>query len=888
MTNQPSPHRRHFSMTATAFLALLLGASIPTTTQAGESGLSGGKQEMLPGVAGREIARRQENVQQARNLTEEGDKLMSRGDCDGAVSKYREALNILPNAEATDDLRRRIGRKFGKAGVACARMHAGGFCGNCSDKGGDYDKARALLEEVLLPTRDPGNRQARVLLTQLDDPERFPPAASPEHTQNVHEVKRLLALGESHYLLGNYDEAEKQFNTALTIDHYNKAARAFLEKIERTRMDYYGAAYTHTRARMIRMVDEKWETKPPMASSINDQSLGNSTSGVDLRAKNRRKLQNIIIPTINFQSTTLAEALEFLRIRSKSEDKTPGLAPNQRGVNLLIRAQKSAVAGDTSYAEKQIDELILNRAPLGEVLKYLAEATGMRVKIEEYAVLLVPTSEITADLYTRSFRVPPSFIPPADQAAGGGGGAEIDPFAGGGATGGASVKPRLKAKDYLISLGVPFPEKATANFDGRTSTLTVRNTSQAMELIEAIVEQATLNQPKQVSIETKFVEVQQRNGKELGFDWLMGPSMNSDGVIMAGGASGNGVPANAANYALLDPLTGIGGREPLPLGRNPVTAGNRTGDFGVTRNAIDSILNTSIADVGNDSVAPGVLTVAGLLTEPQFQVVMRALDQKKGTDLLSAPSITTRSGLPGRIEIIREFIYPTEYDPPQLPNQVGNFNNGGGVNPPVPPLPGANPAEVTGFPVTPATPTAFEKRNVGVTLEVDPTVSPSGYTIDLNLVPEVVEFEGFINYGNPITSPAIDGLGRPTQVIITENRIEMPIFSTRRVKTQVTVWDGRTVAIGGLIREDVQDIEDKVPIFGDIPIAGRLFKTVSEDRFKRNLMVFVTARLIDPSGKPVNELQSSALSFSEDELAPLPDLPSLEDDIPEYPVEIQK
>jgi general secretion pathway protein D len=141
-----------------------------------------------------------------------------------------------------------------------------------------------------------------------------------------------------------------------------------------------------------------------------------------------------------------------------------------------------------------------------------------------------------------------------------------------------------------------------------------------------------------------------------------------------------------------------------------------------------------------------------------------------------------------------------------------------------------------------------------VTLDVDPVVGPNGFTIDLTLTPEVVEFEGFINYGNPITSGAIDGLGRPTQVVITENRIEMPIFSTRRVKTAVTVWDGQTVAIGGLIREDVQNVEDKVPLLGDAPLIGRLFKTKAEDRFKRNLMVFVTARLIDPSGKPVNSI----------------------------------
>jgi len=78
-----------------------------------------------------------------------------------------------------------------------------------------------------------------------------------------------------------------------------------------------------------------------------------------------------------------------------------------------------------------------------------------------------------------------------------------------------------------------------------------------------------------------------------------------------------------------------------------------------------------------------------------------------------------------------------------------------------------------------------------------------------------------------------------------------PIFSTRKVKTSVTVWDGQTVALGGLIREDVQDVEDKLPVLGDLPFIGRLFRSEVEDHFKRNLMIFVTATLIDPAGQRI-------------------------------------
>ena len=257
------------------------------------------------------------------------------------------------------------------------------------------------------------------------------------------------------------------------------------------------------------------------------------------------------------------------------------------------------------------------------------------------------------------------------------------------------------------------------------------------------------------------------------------------------------------------------------------------------------------------TVTPAIFGVGGVLTDPQFQVVIRALNQKKGADLMTAPSVVTRSGQRAKIEIIREFIYPTEYDPPEIPQEFfgGGIQGGGGLGGlggGLAGLGGGGGGAAGGFPVTPANPTSFEMRPVGVTLEVDPVVGPDGFTLELNIAPEVTEFEGFVNYGSPIQTGAVDALGQPTTVVLTENRIEQPVFSTRKLTTSVTIWDGQTVAIGGLIREDVQNVQDKVPLFGDMPLIGRFFRTNSEQHFKKNLMIFVTGRLIDPAGQPVN------------------------------------
>src|SRR5207237_9753213 len=117
----------------------------------------------------------------------------------------------------------------------------------------------------------------------------------------------------------------------------------------------------------------------------------------------------------------------------------------------------------------------------------------------------------------------------------------------------------------------------------------------------------------------------------------------------------------------------------------------------------------------------------------------------------------------------------------------------------------------------------------------------------------------FINYGSPIFAPSSSFLNTLTgelvtipQSIITPNVINQPIFSARKVTTSVSVYDGSTVVLGGLMREDVQKTEDRTPIIGDIPIVGRLFITNVDQHIKRNLIIFVTAHLVTPAGELVN------------------------------------
>jgi len=826
--------------------------------------------QSVSGLANREIMRRYARIEDAKAAIARGDNSFREANYEDALSSYQAAVQTIPNAPYTAEWLQYAELKYADCAVVVAKERA---------KDGKYDEARQLLDGAV--SRFPDHKAARTLLKQLDDPDRWPPALTSLHVDNVKKVEKGLVLGNSSVELGNYDQAITQYQDVLRVDPYNSAARRGMENAERQRMRYFQAAYDQRRAQMLSQVDEMWEDKVPLkVTPMGVPTVNTRSAGAYLT----QKMDTIIFPTVAFENATIEEAIEYLRIKSKDLD-TEEADPTKKGVNIIIRTGDAPAGASIS--------LDLKNVPMSEALRYICDLAQMKYKVEAYAVVVVPISESSTEMFTRTYRVPPDFL-----AAGGGGGAAApaaapaaDPFAAPSAgSGGSALAPRATAKDVLTGAGITFPDGASASFTAATSTLVVRNTQPNLDLVETYVEELNKNGPKQVVITSKFVEVSQKNTEELGFDWLLGGvGFNGNNVFAGGGSSGSGNAYNAANYpfggnAVIPPIfvgtqqafpaqtlsSAVGG--PIPLGApvtnggggGPISAGNRSGSLAINGNSIDNLLSTG-STTTQATVAPGILSLAGVFTDPQFQMVMRGLSQKKGVDLMSAPSVTTKGGTRATMSVVREFIYPTEFDPPQLPqgNQGGGINLGGGGN------------QIA----TPTTPTAFETRNTGVTLEAEPTVGPDGNTIELNLSPEVVEFDGFVNYGSPIQSPSSSAFQPIQQVsgaligatatvgyiplvqperLITPNIINQPIFSVRKVTTGVTVWDGQTVALGGLIREDVQDVEDKVPVLGDLPFIGRLFRNEAEQHFKRNLMIFVTAYLIDPSGQRVKSVTPDA------------------------------
>jgi len=831
MENTPT-HRS--SRTAAILMAVAIAMPIVVTSTASAHENS---------LVQAEIARRELQMVEADKLILDGRKAYQKKDYETAVANYRKAVNMLPPGPIAANRRRSYTGHLLDGSIALSAKYR---------RVGKYTEARGLLDNVL--ETDPGNVTAKKHLEYLDDPIRTSPTLTYEHTQNVEKVRKTLYRAQSYYDQAQFDEAYLEYQEVLRTDPYNKAARRGMENVDRAKMDYYRAAYDQTRAAMLREVDAAWETSVPLKL----RSTGRTEDGIS-QSNNpalylRQKLQNIRLPLVDFdEDTTVRDAIQSLRQRARELD-VDELDPNKKGLNFVIRnattfdvADEIGEGGGEAEEASKIENIVvgalnLRNVPLEEALKQVCQTAGLRFKVEDYSVVILRATAIEDDeLYTRTFRVPPDLLNLLGGGGGGGGAASDDPFADN--AGGASEQKTVK--ELLELTGVKFTDEATAGFSKARATLTVRNTANALDQVEELVDDLLRRKPKQVKMLTKFVEISQENTDELGFDWILSPfGITSNNSFLSGGTIGNGVARTSGDFTSSvngQIVNGLSNFQDAAV-TNTITAGTRSGDFGLASDSIDSFLNNPNRTAQTGSVAPGILSLTGLFTDGQVQLIMRGLAQKSGADVMTAPSIVSRSGERATIEIIREFIYPSEYEPPELPNNIETSTFTGNTG-----------GSASTFPVTPSTPTAFETRNTGVILEVEPILGDDGYTIDLTFRPEIVEFEGFINYGSPIQTAATDALGNPITVTITENRIEMPVFSTRRVNTSLTIYDGHTVAVGGLMSENVQTLEDKVPILGDLPLIGRLFQTTAENRSKSNLIIFVTARIIDATGQPVDQ-----------------------------------
>ncbi|MFH0913633.1 MAG: hypothetical protein V1884_05075, partial [Candidatus Omnitrophota bacterium] len=247
------------------------------------------------------------------------------------------------------------------------------------------------------------------------------------------------------------------------------------------------------------------------------------------------------------------------------------------------------------------------------------------------------------------------------------------------------------------------------------------------------------------------------------------------------------------------------------------------GDYIMTKKSNDEkSLKRGIAkDSGVDfssftRVSEGLnLTYKGMLTNTQFNAVIHALEETRKIKTLSSPRITTLNNQMATIKVVDEWIYPSRYE-----FEIVQFD-----------LNGDGDYSDAGETVYQNVPKDFLRRDVGILLKVIPSVGADRKTISLSLIPEVSE----------ATADAFTYAGD----------VKLPKFTSRNLATTIVANSGDTVVLGGMIKENHTKTMTKVPFLGDIPFLGAFFKKNTDSVERKNLLIFVTAKILSPSGEEV-------------------------------------
>ena len=549
---------------------------------------------------------------------------------------------------------------------------------------------------------------------------------------------------------------------------------------------------------MLHEVDQAWQSPRTQLSPSMIEPRYSSDSAALLD-----KLNQIVLPTVNFSGMEISRVISTLGALTEEYDLPRSGA---KGVNFVLLDPTGA---------NPLVTLMLGRVTLKRLLDFITSSIGYHYEVQADAVVIRPGSE-QATLETQFFPIARSTIlritgknptpgarPNGDALAGGV--AAVSPI--------TAEAEGLAIRNFLQLAGVGFDNVVGGSlaFDG--SQLIVTQTPRNLERVRTILDH--YKEVRQVQIEAKFMEVQQGALEELGVQWSVATrTAQANAGAQARYATGGGINRSLseafknATTAQQISITGTGQPEGGVI--LPTTAPSIPGGV---------ILGAMAGPLAN---------VSGTIGEFDVNAIVRALSQQSGTELLSAPKLTVLSGNQATITVAQEFRYPQSYG--QIQSQVGTGSNSGGGS--------------AGVSITSGTPQEFATRNVGVELKVLPTVEEDNFSISLELNPKVTEFEGFVEYGGP--SIAISG---GTTVTVPPGFYQ-PIFAVREMNTKVTLWDGATLIMGGLTREEVKKVNDKVPVLGSLPLIGRLFRSKGESTQKRNLLIFVTARLVTPGGAP--------------------------------------
>ncbi len=849
------------------------------------------REAVISELATLERMRREAKIRQGENELASARDDMTKGMYDDAKRKYSNALSYIPDTPDT-----RESRIAAEKGLADAHYQHALLL-----------RKKGLLEQALAEARaaqGKGQAQADRLVGMIRKDMEIPPRKAEtveiprmsqlEFKENREKVAVRMRRARQHYVVGEYAKARDEAELVVKEEPFNVEAIRLLRRIAERMNDIATQEQLTSRERMLCDVSAAWTPdrygmdasfSVDLKPKTDDLSRASKApeKGLSPEQEIQKKMQAIMIPSIQFNAANITDVISFFEKASREYDTEK--AAEKRGVNFVIKT--GAGAAPASGGAAATTDLFTPAATGGGVadglgagpitfsaryvtlydaLKTVMDVSNMKFRIKGNIVTIMPMNIPDDILITRSYNVLPTLTERVMSTH-----REIAPAGDGG--GGFAPTAEMSAatdwKGFFGQMGVNWPEGSAISYLATIGKLRVSNTADNLANFEQVLEELNVT-PRQIEVEARFVEVAQEDLNSLGFDWILNGNLG----IQTGIGSLDQF-TSLPNPTLPTPLNPLGGSALL----RPYDSGNLIVDGGGSGGSwIESIPGNPASrqwqwdttppansygrgmrflnSAGNGVLNAGttkqddLLKLTAGLDGNAISMILHALSQKTSTDVLSAPKVVTKSGQEAIMKVVTEYIYPTSFEVASTPGVAAV----GGA----PAAPGA----------TTVSPSDFETRDVGVILQVLPEVSADGQMINLMMNPQIVSPPEWKNYGSKIpqytqvteTSPLPPFTTTTRTVLLTDSKgnpiyleqpMEQPLFKIRSISTSISIYNGATVVMGGMITEERVATFDKIPFLGDLPYLGRLFQSKGERTEKRNLLIFVTARLVDPAGRVV-------------------------------------
>ena len=929
------------------------GEPAPAPAPARVAKYEGPDEELLANLTATEKLRREAFDVQARREIGEARGYMANEDYLDSVKHYRIALKLLNDAPSSEGLRRECQQGIAEGYYRAAFQE---------ESIGRRNKAMDLMEKAVAARHPKARRQLEAWKTS-DDPEANKVDISEiKHRRNDADYKDLRAKNLQHLkragqFLGSkeLDRALDECELVLLSDPYNQEAIRIREKIQRKRRTILMQERKAAREGMIADVDQAW--RPVYAVDARElEEVSSQTIKTSLNSDPERRLEQDILrrmkemrlPQISFKPpATIVDALDFFRQASKDFDR-PDIPMEQRGFNIVYRPPEtlraSSGGGEAEEAEgfgsndeeegspaqeglPVIPMIAANDITFYEALKLVCETVEYKFKVQGPIVMVMHKDMTIDDMVTRSYPVLSSFMERMGSASSDLKEMKSAGFGSSSRRGNDDAEENQERdwKEFFELLGVKWPEGSQIMYIKTIGKLRVKNTYENLAELEKALTEMNAD-PKLIEIETRFVEVCQDDLNSLGFEWILNSDYSlglGSHVSRALGVRGGTWGAQNGSRTVSDTVTtstdslSVNGGSASTIssvqhinnvsdtatrttyansnGANWIRNGSaKNGNLGINAFGGTSdqqngmrYLSTMSNHISGESASSNdqFMRINAFLGKADLSMILHMLSQRSDTDLLSAPKVLTRPGEEAVMKVVTEYIYPTDYQVQLQSSSSSSSSSSGGSQSAI---------------LAVVEPRSFQMREVGVILDVTPTLTDDGNLIDLKLNTQIIDEPTWKNYGmripftgnssqsaldpttvwtgvwdflNNISYPITDTfrnevgseviessrsaiLNSSTTITYYEAPMEQPFFHVRSIDSQVSVYPGATIVMGGLITEARKAMDDKIPFLGDLPFIGRFFRSHSEQTNKRNLLIFVTTRLVDVRGREVAMVSS--------------------------------